>query len=950
MSEYFNKPIPVKTGDTVFAEDVNIGNDETEVAFDLVQVDLEDVTTVVDAQVEKARQWAENPIGEVGPNTGGYSALHYSNQSSIYSGVAGDHADATAISEAAALTSEINAANCAGASNVSASESNASAGASQDSSWDSQGSRLTSQSYAIEPEDTFVNEWISSGSGGYLQVPTTDYSSLHYAAKAEGFKIDADIAATSANNSASVATAAEIAASDSADDSQTSAEDSLFNAQYAYAQRTQADAAAAASDASSVISGEFAAAAELSAADAEQSATDAQSVVTQDLSSVIESLGSDTDVVDTFIYDTTQDSDGGLWRERCQLLSWHNEILNTSTRGATREFPAIVGVVAYTDKVVIYDMIDPTTPMWKVFDGLTGLTCVAALNSQIVWGTPYGGFNFPTDSFLTDPGIVNTSVHDVAMTFLSTNQETELVTPTIAVATDGGISVIDGPAGIGTVVDITWTSNGVAGKIVFDNKRIRLTHGMNVASQYYSKLFDIPIISTDEGGGSSKGSALVFYKAIDGTIGLGDLFMLAPTGFPSAGVSNEAMGSSLGLTLADEDTETPANGMVNYITKDYQSGWMQGDIKGAWLADTVEGVLIDTGTVEDRSANANPLTVVGTGLTRTAVASGAEAVGYSGFSSNDLLTQAYNATLDAGTGDLYFVGWVKTANASATMYLFRRDDSSGASNNKYFLYLANGVPTLRIGASSVNFNTDIRDGEWHFIVAKREDGIASVTVDGVKGVPASIPQDVTNASAFLNVGVSYNKTSPLYGSTTLLRIGAGAPSDEQIAKIYNDEKKLFQEDTKCTLNNSDVQSISYDKYTNGLLVGTAEGLSTFTDLVATDYKLSYHDMMSGTDFTSVDINKGAIIAATTGYAPVCDIPAINLREELAKVEQDYHEVIAVEWSYGTDLTHDAVGKLHAVYVDGLLVPPTGYSVSNEAITLTDAPTEHVCIMLYKERY
>ena len=51
------------------------------------------------------------------------------------------------------------------------------------SSYDSQASRLTSDSYATEPEDTFVNVFTSNGDGTYTSTPSTDYSSLHWSAK-----------------------------------------------------------------------------------------------------------------------------------------------------------------------------------------------------------------------------------------------------------------------------------------------------------------------------------------------------------------------------------------------------------------------------------------------------------------------------------------------------------------------------------------------------------------------------------------------------------------------------------------------------------------------------------------------------------------------------------------------------------------------------------------------
>ena len=73
-------------------------------------------------------------------------------------------------------------------------------------------------------------------------------------------------------------------------------------------------------------------------------------------------------VANVFVYDTTQDTDGGLWRKRCQDTSWYNEKLNTSTRGSRREFPSIAVIVAETSRVIIFDGDDPNLPMWMTFD------------------------------------------------------------------------------------------------------------------------------------------------------------------------------------------------------------------------------------------------------------------------------------------------------------------------------------------------------------------------------------------------------------------------------------------------------------------------------------------------------------------------------------------------------------------------------------------------------
>jgi len=66
----------------------------------------------------------------------------------------------------------------------------------------------------------------------------------------------------------------------------------------------------------------------------------------------------------------------------------------------------------------------------------------------------------------------------------------------------------------------------------------------------------------------------------------------------------------------------------------------------------------------------------------------------------------------------------------------------------------------------------------------------------------------------------------------LIRISATVPSEEQIRKIYEDEKVLFQENAKATLyGTSDaVTALAYDDDTNLLHVGTSAGRSDFQGL------------------------------------------------------------------------------------------------------------------------
>ena len=74
-------------------------------------------------------------------------------------------------------------------------------------------------------------------------------------------------------------------------------------------------------------------------------------------------------VRDVYIYDTSMDTDGGVWRDRVTTTSWYNETLNTPTRGSRREFPTVAVIVAQQDTVTIYDGDSPELDMWMVFTG-----------------------------------------------------------------------------------------------------------------------------------------------------------------------------------------------------------------------------------------------------------------------------------------------------------------------------------------------------------------------------------------------------------------------------------------------------------------------------------------------------------------------------------------------------------------------------------------------------
>jgi len=262
--------------------------------------------------------------------------------------------------------------------------------------------------------------------------------------------------------------------------------------------------------------------------------------------------------------------------------------------------------------------------------------------------------------------------------------------------------------------------------------------------------------------------------------------------------------------------------MVAYTTSDYNTGWMNGDIKLAALANSATA---------DRSVNNNPLTQNGT-ITAAPVETGADLVAYSGFSGSNYLEQPYNSDLDFGTGDFCVMGWVSLSGTTNCGIASR--GVAASTSGMVALSTANSNNTIRfdIGPSNLVSSSTIPAGTWAFVVAKRESGVAYLFVNGAQVGSGVNTHTATNTSATLKVGQLTYASSPLVGSLALFRISATAPTADQIAKIYNDEKVLFQENAKATLTGSSdaVTALAHDPDTNLLHVGTSGGRSVFYGL------------------------------------------------------------------------------------------------------------------------
>ena len=394
------------------------------------------------------------------------------------------------------------------------------------------------------------------------------------------------------------------------------------------------------------------------------------SIATQNLAAIAQSKSGTA--VDVFVYDTSKDSDGGAWRKRTSKTSWYNETLGTATRGSRKDFPAVAVIVAESDKVTIYDADDPSMPMWMVFNRSTvGVypywwkvssdnvaTSVSALNGVLCIGVtnttdPQSGLltvEFIKDALgkyhdranqsgylpisigeydytnvpalitnLLQP-IVNEQVNGVAMTVLPNapiNPDTDLPVPTIAVATDSGVSVIKDD---GSVVDIsasTWTLYAKSIKFLDDNKLYFNANSSDNGSRIY---YVEPIPDADLAylGNDFENASNAYERYIPDVGGAWTGDMILSHGSPYSSeveaIGNdlaEVNGALLGRIARKEGD--PSNGMHSVTTTGYNTGWMLGDTQLATLMDTDDTDISNTNLVTDFFGSAGSWTGLAAG-------------------------------------------------------------------------------------------------------------------------------------------------------------------------------------------------------------------------------------------------------------------------------------------------------------------------------------------------
>ena len=238
-------------------------------------------------------------------------------------------------------------------------------------------------------------------------------------------------------------------------------------------------------------------------------------------------------------------------------------------------------------------------------------------------------------------------------------------------------------------------------------------------------------------------------------------------------------------------------------------------------------------------------------ITKTPVAPGAELCGYSGFQNGGYL-QAYYTSDHSINLDLHnaaqftLMGWQKITDLGNYSYMVTVYGNSGANEVAGLSIHKTGITnvgtpyfyTANLGSLAAGADWRIDDGEWHHVCGVVHSNDKYLYIDGELAVRDANGAGNRNYSEMDSIhigGYTSDGTSMNYqhrGSIALVKVSRDYTSAAQIKKIYEDEKKLFAPNAKCTLYGSSdaVKSVAFDKVTETMHVGTPSGRSDFQGL------------------------------------------------------------------------------------------------------------------------
>ena len=258
--------------------------------------------------------------------------------------------------------------------------------------------------------------------------------------------------------------------------------------------------------------------------------------------------------------------------------------------------------------------------------------------------------------------------------------------------------------------------------------------------------------------------------------------------------------------------------VVKEAINDWSGNWYD---KNITTLGSGQGLIIETGTAP----------------TKEPVYPGAELQCYSNFANSTIVmdNQSYH---NFGTDDYYMSIWSFGGGDGQTMMIKERPDTDAhgaillfTDSGKFRFYSrSNGTASWTAFTGNAEYGN-----HWSQTMVVRRGNTIEGWVNGEYQGNTSFSGNSNGGSvaAGISIGKRYHNGSQVFtGKLAMAKIGRGSPSSSDIKKMYDDERKLFAPNAKCSLYGTSevVESIAYDKSTDILHAITNQGRSDFVGL------------------------------------------------------------------------------------------------------------------------
>jgi hypothetical protein len=340
---------------------------------------------------------------------------------------------------------------------------------------------------------------------------------------------------------------------------------------------------------------------------------------------------------------------------------------------------------------------------------------------------------------LVSGGVASNTTNDVAMIVLpnaSIDSATGLPVPTIAIATAGGVSVIRDNGVVYNVVE-TAGPNSVH-RITFrkDNKKIFIytsgTPGITTFPQAYA--FDIPNRSYSIGYFYEFSPTTIpgfeFWGVAWDNVGLFGNKINVPTGGTLSDISSSDLANTSGLFRLLLNNDITRNSAHAQVTSKYNTGYMIGDIKGAWLSDTTQETVVSTELITNGTFDSNTTT------------------GWVAFDST--LTASSNQMTIARTGGNGNAAYQTFTTEQGKTYLFSAKINSVGSRGDFYIRNGGNTGAVLANLTGTNGQTVTLIGQFTAISSQStiqfgvDSNGTSIIVDDITVRRAELDRSVNN--------------------------------------------------------------------------------------------------------------------------------------------------------------------------------------------------------------